>query len=53
LIGKARGSLEPSPPPGLVGCSSSSGNGDSARSQGPGLGSTGDCWRGGPSEMRG
>ncbi|CEN61453.1 hypothetical protein ASPCAL08107 [Aspergillus calidoustus] len=53
LIGKARGSLEPSPPPGLVGCSSSSGNGDSARSQGPGLGLTGDCWRGVPSEMRG
>ncbi|KAL3442635.1 hypothetical protein BJX65DRAFT_298899 [Aspergillus insuetus] len=39
LIGKARGSLEPSPPPGLVGCSSSS--------------LDEDCWRGGPSEMRG
>ncbi|KAL3483896.1 hypothetical protein BJX62DRAFT_219459 [Aspergillus germanicus] len=54
LIGKARGSLEPSPPPGLVACSSSStGNGDSARSQGPNLGLDGDCWRGAPGEMRG
>ncbi|KAL2845445.1 hypothetical protein BJY01DRAFT_214260 [Aspergillus pseudoustus] len=45
LIGKARGSLEPAPPPGLVGCSN---NGLSPRIEEIERG----CWRG-PSELRG
>ncbi|KAL2808166.1 hypothetical protein BJX63DRAFT_409958 [Aspergillus granulosus] len=47
LIGKARGSLEPAPPPGLVGCS---GHESSPHFQGPG--SDGDS-RHGPGKMRG